>query len=753
VRVLPRDANAVNDKGVDMKSLFRSIVGARRGLRVGAVFSLVVATMAMVAGLALVASPAGADASGDLLSFATPPTSGTAGSTTNVVVDVQLSGGGNDLTSSDLITLTAVPSIPAGDWGPTTATASSGVATFSNFHINKAGGPYTITASDTTTPAVTNTNVSGVSVSPAVQHQLAFTTEPPTSTTGAFSTVVGVEDAYGNLTTSTNTIVLSTTSTGCALSGTTSVAAVNGSASFSGLTLTGATNQGCILTATDNTDNTVNSANSSAISELGAASKLVFTTEPPTAATFGVDMSPTFQVSIEDANGNVENTGAAATDSISLAPSAGCSLTNTTATASAGVASFATSYFTAGSSCTLTASDTTRGGITTATSTTIAVSSNAPAKLGFSTEPPTTSAAGALLTTFKVSTEQGNGIPVTSGSDTTDTVSITSTCKLLGTTSAAEVAGVATFSNVSIQSSGTCTLVATDASTSLIASATSTSILMTASTPTHVVFTTAPPTTDGSLTAPLTSFAVSVEDVYGNVTSTTTGSTDVITLTSNCTLAGTTSVAAVAGVATFSAVTITTPGACVLTATDTTRAITTATANVQVGTPQATLSVSSLKGYLGTPLQLTTSGGSGTGAVTFTVVNGTATGCTISGSTLTATKVGTCIVTATKAAAMPYAAATSAAATVAIGPAFRLIRLVGTVYLGRTQTVKIDGTGFAGKPRLISNAVGFSARVTHDTGTVLTVIITVSARNHAGTHVITGILADGRRSTMRFTLR
>ena len=53
---------------------------------------------------------------------------------------------------------------------------------------------------------------------------------------------------------------------------------------------------------------------------------------------------------------------------------------------------------------------------------------------------------------------------------------------------------------------------------------------------------------------------------------------------------------------------------------------------------------------------LSTSGGSGTGAVSYTVLSGP---CTLSGSTLTATGLGRCVVTASKAADDTYAAATS----------------------------------------------------------------------------------------------
>ena len=84
---------------------------------------------------------------------------------------------------------------------------------------------------------------------------------------------------------------------------------------------------------------------------------------------------------------------------------------------------------------------------------------------------------------------------------------------------------------------------------------------------------------------------------------------------------------------------------------------------------QATLSVTSTSGTYKTVLTLTTSGGSGTGAVTYAVVNGTATGCANSLGSLTSTSAGTCLVTATKAADANYNPASSAQTTVTLAPA------------------------------------------------------------------------------------
>jgi|GEM_PF-1924866 len=78
------------------------------------------------------------------------------------------------------------------------------------------------------------------------------------------------------------------------------------------------------------------------------------------------------------------------------------------------------------------------------------------------------------------------------------------------------------------------------------------------------------------------------------------------------------------------------------------------TINFAIPLPQASLAVTSIVGVAGTPLSLTSSGGSGNGAVTYAVTNGTATDCAESGGVLTATGFGTCNVTATKAGDSPY---------------------------------------------------------------------------------------------------
>jgi hypothetical protein len=283
----------------------------------------------------------------------------------------------------------------------------------------------------------------------------------------------------------------------------------------------------------------------------------------------------------------------------------------------------------------------------------------------------------------------------------------------------------------------------------------SSAIAVTAGTPTKVLFTTQPPATVVAA-AVLAPFKVSITDVYGNVETAGAYATDTVTITSTCTLGGTTTGVAVAGVATFSALTITTDGSCTLTATDTTatHTLTTAVSSaVDSQGAQAALVVSSITGYLGTPLVLTTSGGSGTGAVTFTAVPGTALGCVVTGTSLAVTSLGTCIVTATKAASTTNLAASSVATTVTfVVPGPQPKRVNGFVTAGETKTITISGLYFTGRPKVTSHA-GTTAIVTKDTGKLLTVKVTVKAGSRNGTYTFTITNANGKSGKVKYVQR
>lgn len=114
---------------------------------------------------------------------------------------------------------------------------------------------------------------------------------------------------------------------------------------------------------------------------------------------------------------------------------------------------------------------------------------------------------------------------------------------------------------------------------------------------------------------------------------------------------------------------------------------------------QANLSLPTTSGSAGSSLTLTTTGGSGTGSVSYAVTgNGTASGCTVSGSTLTVSSTGTCKVTATKASDATYLSESSNETTITFGqgtqPALSVTSTSGTV--GQPLTVTVSGGSGSG---------------------------------------------------------
>jgi hypothetical protein len=175
--------------------------------------------------------------------------------------------------------------------------------------------------------------------------------------------------------------------------------------------------------------------------------------------------------------------------------------------------------------------------------------------------------------------------------------------------------------------------------------------------------------------------------------------------------------------------------------------------NVSAAT-QTPITVTPIAGLVGTPLVLVANGGSGTGAVTFSAVDGTATGCVIIGTSLKVTTAGTCLVTATKAADANHVAASSVATTVTfVNPIPKAIRVIGAPYVGKTTTVSIAGQYFFGQPTIITNAARTVAKVSKDTGSSLTVQVTVKSGTRPGVYVFAITFKNGLRTNVKYSLR
>ncbi len=162
---------------------------------------------------------------------------------------------------------------------------------------------------------------------------------------------------------------------------------------------------------------------------------------------------------------------------------------------------------------------------------------------------------------------------------------------------------------------------------------------------------------------------------------------------------------------------------------------------------QPALTLTSTLGPMTKPLPLTVSGGLGTGAVTYSATDGTATGCTVSATapyTLSATSAGTCLVTATEAGNVDYypVSSTPTAVTMLAPPPVHQATLVVTSTAGTvTSPLDLEVSGGTG-----SGAVTYSATDGTATGCTVsaTAPYTLSATS-AGTCLVTATkAADGQ---------
>ena len=109
---------------------------------------------------------------------------------------------------------------------------------------------------------------------------------------------------------------------------------------------------------------------------------------------------------------------------------------------------------------------------------------------------------------------------------------------------------------------------------------------------------------------------------------------------------------------------------------------------------QSVLTVTSTSATYGQDLSLTSSGGSGTGAVSFAVASGT---CSVSGTTLTPGDAGSaCVVTATKAADDNYTAVTSSNTTITVNRAAQATLTVTSTSATYGQSLSLSATGGTG---------------------------------------------------------
>jgi hypothetical protein len=397
---------------------------------------------------------------------------------------------------------------------------------------------------------------------------LVVTTQPPgTVTAGApFGLVVTAEDGPGVVDTSFHGMVIVADNNGNSLSGKLSITAVNGVASFSGLS-----------------ESNVLSSDSLAITSSGLASQVsqtfavvapaheippagVIFAVAPSAAVAGSAINPAIVVDVVDANNDVVATDESqVTLTVQTGPTGAAVGETFMATAVNGVATFSNIAFdVAGSDYTLKASD---QSLTTAISGQFTISPAAADKLVI-VEQPTSVVAGTAISpaiTFDVE-DQFDNVETSDSSMVTLTVQTPVGQTLGGTDSMQANGGVATLSNVVLDTAGAYTLTATDGSLPPVTTASFDVIPAAAN---KLVFTQQPVNT--TTTAAISpAILVTVEDQFGNVV-TSNGSKVTLALSKSpagAVLGGTVSVHAASGVATFSDILPNKAGAYALSAAD-----------------------------------------------------------------------------------------------------------------------------------------------------------------------------------------
>jgi len=438
--------------------------------------------------------------------------------------------------------------------GTSMVNAVNGVATFNDLSIGSLGN-FTLQATDGGLALATS---AGFAVT-GPPSKLAFQRQPvptPLGTAISPSILVAVEDSGGNVVATDNSAVtlrILSNGPGGTISGTTTVNAVNGIATFSNISFNAV---GTYTIEAD--DAALSPADSTPFVINGPAAKLVFTVEPQGIAAQS-PLNPAVQVSVEDAQGNLVINSSIQIN-ISLNGVGATLGGNTSAVAVNGVATFNNLIISAPGTFTLSAA---AGTLTGSTSTNFTVTPSA-SLLAVATG-PTDTAATAILAPVVIDVEDSSGTIVLTNTSpvTVGIASGPSNASIGGTTTVNAVKGVATFSNLTFSAPGTYTLFFSDG-----ALATATTGPFVVNQPaTKLVFGTQPTNVQAASVSNET-VVVLVEDKSGHVV-TTDHSTVTLSAGTTGTLTGTTSVVAVNGVATFNTLVFTKTGSFTLSATDT----------------------------------------------------------------------------------------------------------------------------------------------------------------------------------------
>jgi hypothetical protein len=484
-----------------------------------------------------------------MLDIITQPTTAQAGVAIAPAVQVGIYDQFGNLTDDDTDVTVQIDNNPGSSWlaGTTTVTAVNGVATFGDLWLNIVGTGYTfLVSAGALTPMVSDP----FDIIPGDPYGIVVTTHPTDTAAGvAISPAVTADvlDEYGNLATQFNGLVNANLlgGVGATLLGTTAVNAIAGVVTFADLAVdkvgTGytllITGSGLFAGVSTSFDVTV-----------GAPAALAFVGQPSDVVS-GAAISPAVRVAVMDAYGNLVTTS---TDAITLAISSGTLGGTLTVNAVGGVASFADLTVDLAGTYTLQAT----AGTLTATSSAFSVLPGVAATLEYAVQPSNAAAGAFIAPSIQVRAldAQGNAATGFTGAVSLALSTNPGGAAVSGDTTVNAVNGVATFYGLSLDKVGTgYQFTATSGAMSVASnafdiSAAAAATLFFSVEPSNVVA--------GATLAP--AVVVQAVDAHGNVA---TGFTGTVRLAlgvnaHNAVLGGTTSAAAVAGVATFDALNV-----------------------------------------------------------------------------------------------------------------------------------------------------------------------------------------------------
>jgi hypothetical protein len=414
--------------------------------------------------------------------------------------------------------------------GTASKAAVAGFVKFDSLSIDQAGVGYTLDATSSL-PTVTS---GAFDITSTNGNHLAITAQPTATTAGQTIPTITVEAQDANLPpgllTGFNgqvsvTITGGTGAVGATLSGTTTVTALNGVATFSDLSIDKkGTGYKLSFTAAG-----LSGATSASFAINAGPAALVAFLVDPSSASAGVAIAPAVQVDVEDALHNRITTFVGnVTVSIFANPGGGTLSGTATAAVSGGIATFSDlSIDAVGAGYRLQA---TSGGLTADISTAFTISAGTADHLVFTVAPSDRIAGQSISPNIRVTAFDALGNVATGFAGNVDLAITPATgtagAVLSGTTTQAAASGVAIFSGLSIDKSGTGYTLSATTTTPAVLGTTSATFNITPAAATHLVFTVQPSTTGAN--APITpAVEVTVRDAFENTVTTFVGNVTV----------------------------------------------------------------------------------------------------------------------------------------------------------------------------------------------------------------------------------